>query len=97
MLLKEKPLTPFEGICSVTHWQGCCGKRKIEGERLKQNWGNVNITFSCVSQHTHFNDPHVVVVVLILFDPLLCTLHRLSHLSFHSPDVHLHLLCGLVR
>ena len=31
---------------------------------------------------------HVVVVVLILFDPLLCTLHRLSHL---------HLPCGLVR
>ena len=25
------------------------------------------------------------VCVLILFDPLLCTLHRLSHLPFHSP------------
>ena len=39
--------------------------------------------------------PHVVVV-LILFDPLLCTLHRLSS-SFHSPGLHLHLPCGLVR
>ena len=38
-----------------------------------------------------------VVVVLILFDPLLCTLHRLSHLPFHSPVLHLHLPCGLIR
>ena len=37
--------------------------------------------------------PHGVVV-LILFDPPLCTLHRLSHLPFHSPDLHLHLPCG---
>ena len=39
------------------------------------------------------------VVVLILFDSPFCTLHRLSHLPFHSPDLHLHLhfLCGLVR
>ena len=42
--------------------------------------------------------PHGVVV-LILFDSPLCTLHRLSHLPFHSPDLqlHLHLSCGLVR
>ena len=38
--------------------------------------------------------PHVVVV-LILFDPLLCTLHRLSHLHLHSPVLHLHLPCGV--
>ena len=37
------------------------------------------------------------VVVLILFDSPLCTLHRLTHLLFHSPDLHLHLPCGLVR
>ena len=30
-----------------------------------------------------------VVVVLMLFDPLLCTLHRLSHLPFHAPVLHL--------
>ena len=34
---------------------------------------------------------------LILFDPLLCTLHRLSHLPFHSLVLHLHLPFGLVR
>ena len=39
----------------------------------------------------------IVVVVLILFDPPICTLHRLSHLPFRSPDLHLHLPCGLVR
>ena len=33
----------------------------------------------------------------ILFDSPLCTLHRLSHLPFHPPDLHLHLPCGLVR
>ena len=38
---------------------------------------------------------HLHVVVLILCDPLLCALHRLSHLPFHSPV--LHLPCGLVR
>ena len=27
----------------------------------------------------------------------LCALHRLSHLPFHSPVLHLHLPCGLVR
>ena len=39
------------------------------------------------------------VVVLMLFDSPLCTLHRLSHLPFNSPDLHLHihLPCGLVR
>ena len=39
------------------------------------------------------------VVVLILFDSPLCTLHRLSRLPFHSPDshLHLHLPCGLFR
>ena len=34
---------------------------------------------------------------LVLFDPQLCTLHRLSHLPFHSPVLHLQLPCGLVR
>ena len=40
-----------------------------------------------------------VVVVLILFDSPFCTLHRLSHLPPHSPDLHLHshLSCGSVR
>ena len=39
------------------------------------------------------------VVVLILFDSPFCTLHRLSHLPLHSPDLHLriHLPCRLVR
>ena len=31
---------------------------------------------------------HPHVVVLILFDSPLCTLHSLSHLPFHSPDLH---------
>ena len=35
--------------------------------------------------------------VLILFDSPLCTLHSLSHLPFHSLDLHLHLPCGSVR
>ena len=34
---------------------------------------------------------------MILFDSPLCTLHLLSHLPFHSPDLHLRLPCGLVR
>ena len=39
------------------------------------------------------------VVVLTLFDSPSCTLHRLTHLPFHSPHLHpdLHLPCGLVR
>ena len=47
--------------------------------------------------------PHHVIhascaaVVLILFDSPFCTLHRLSHLPFHFPDLHLRLRCGLVR
>ena len=32
-----------------------------------------------------------------LFDSPLCTLHSLSHLQLHPPDLHLHLLCGSVR
>ena len=37
------------------------------------------------------------VVVLILFDSPLCTLHSLSHLLLHPPDLHLHIPCGSVR
>ena len=65
------------------------------------------ITLISVSHMTLAQDvcPHHVihascaVVVLILFDSPFCTLHRLSHLPFHSPDLHLHLHlpCGLVR
>ena len=40
--------------------------------------------------------PHVVVV-LLLFDPLLYNVHRLSHLPFHSVGLDLDLPCGLVR
>ena len=72
------------------------------------------VTFSRVSQHT-FQCPtwhRLKMFVRItschharewlfwyLFDSPLCTLHRLSHLPLHSPDLHLylHLLCGLVR
>ena len=71
--------------------------------------------FSCFTAHISMSHvtlaqdvcPHHVihascaVVVLILFDSPFCTLHRLSHLPFHSPDLHLHLHlhlpCGLVR
>ena len=51
-----------------------------------------------VSPH-HVIHASCTVVVLILFDSPFCTLHRLSHLPFHCPDVHLHLRlpCGLVR
>ena len=35
-----------------------------------------------------------VVVVLILFDSLLCALHRVSHHPFHSLVLHFHLPCG---
>ena len=51
----------------------------------------------CLARTSSMYHPHVVVVVLILFDPPLCTLHRLSHLPFNSPDLHVHLPCGLVR
>ena len=46
---------------------------------------------------SHVSCAHVVV--LILFDSPFCTLHRLSHLPPHSPDLHLHyhLPCGSVR
>ena len=40
---------------------------------------------------------HAQCLFCSLFDSPLCTLHRLSHLPFHSPDLHLHLPCGLVR
>ena len=52
--------------------------------------------FSCFTAHISMS--HVAVVVLILFDSSSFTLHRLSHLPFHSPDLHLRLHpCGLVR
>ena len=35
--------------------------------------------------------------VWLLFDSTLCTLHSLSHLLLHPPDLHLHLLSGSVR
>ena len=51
-----------------------------------------HVTFSRTCMHSFQSSsmcyPHVVVV-LILFDPVLCTLHRLSHLPFHSPVLHL--------
>ena len=71
-----------------------------------------HVAFSRVSQHTfqcsHFGSRCLARITschhafgcafdLILFDPLLCTLHRLSHLPFHSLVLHLHLSCGLVR
>ena len=58
-----------------------------------------HVTFSRVSQHTfqcsHFGSRCLARITschhafgcafdLILFDPLLCTLHRLCHLPFHS-------------
>ena len=67
--------------------------------------------YSCFTAHISMSHvtlaqdvcPHHVihascaVVVLILFDSPCCTLHRLSHFPFHSPDLHLQLPCGLVR
>ena len=50
----------------------------------------------CLARTSSMYHPHDVVV-LILFDSPLCTLHRLSHFSFHSSDLLLHLPCGLVR
>ena len=55
-----------------------------QGSRLKV----VRITSSML---------HAQCLFWSLFDSPLCTLHRLSHLPFHSPDLHLHLPCGLVR
>ena len=46
-----------------------------------------------VSPH-HVIHASCAVVVLILFVSPFCTLHRLSHLPFHFPDLHLHLPCG---
>ena len=40
----------------------------------------------------------ICMVLSLSFDTLpLCTLHRLSHLPPHSPDLYLELPCGLVR
>ena len=47
-----------------------------------------------VSPH-HVIHASCAVVVLILYDSPFRTFHRLSHLPFHSPD--LHLPCRLVR
>ena len=47
------------------------------------------------STHTPMSHASCAVVVLILLDSPFCTLHRLSHLPSHSPD--LHLPCRLVR
>ena len=54
-----------------------------QGSRLKV----VRITSSML---------HAQCLFWSLFDSPLCTLHRLSHLPFHSPENHLHLPCGLV-
>ena len=45
----------------------------------------------------HIHASCALCVVWILFETPRCTLHRLSHLPPHSPDLHLQLPCGLVR
>ena len=50
---------------------------------------------SCASYHPCFM--RLVVCVWLLFDSPLCTLHSLTHLLLHPPDLPLHLLCGSVR
>ena len=51
----------------------------------------------CLARITSCHHAFGCAFDLRLFDPLLCTLHRLSHLPFLSPVLHLHLPCGLVR
>ena len=45
----------------------------------------------CLARITSCHHAFGCAFDLILFDPLLFTLHRLSHLPFHSPVLHLHL------
>ena len=49
---------------------------------------------TCLARITSCHHAFGCAFDLILFDPLLCTLHRLSHLPFHSPVLHLHFPCG---
>ena len=70
----------------------------------RQNFSHLHalITVSHTTLAQYVCPHHVIlascaVFFLILFDSPLCTLHRVSHLPFHSPDLHLHLPCGLVR
>ena len=84
----------------------CCNRRGGGVNRTPSH-----VTFSRFSQHTFQCRTYWLkcfartssmyhlhgVVVLVLFDSPLCTLHRLSHLPFHSLNLHLHLLCGSVR
>ena len=51
----------------------------------------------CLARITSCHQAFGCAFDLILFDPLLCTLHRLSHLPFHSLVLHLHLTCAYFR
>ena len=51
----------------------------------------------CLARITSCHHAFICAFDLILFDPLFCTLHCLSHLPFHSPVLHLQLPCGLLR
>ena len=84
----------------------CCNRRGVCTEHLHTSHFLVfhsthfnvarDIGSRCLARTSSMYHPNGAVV-LILFDSPLCTLHRLSHLPFHSPDLHLHLPCGLVR
>ena len=51
----------------------------------------------CLARITSCHHAFGCAFGLLLFDPLLCTLHRLAHLPYHSPVLQLHLPCELVR
>ena len=53
------------------------------------------ITVSHVTLAQGLTAHHVIHVSCVCLSD--CTLHSLSHLLLHPPDVHLHLLCGSVR
>ena len=74
---------------------GCHGEERVTAANYEQNtlthhiFSHLHARISMshvtlaqgVLRTSSMCHPHVVVV-LILFDPLLCTLHRLSHLPF---------------
>ena len=86
-------------VCS---WQqsaatdGVCDQNTLTRHILSHLHALITVSHTTLAQDGcphHVIHASSAVVVFILFDSPFCTLHRLSHLPFHSP----HLPCGLVR
>ena len=96
---KEVVVRPFTAESNLLQPTGRCEQKTLTRHIFSHLHAFMTVSHTTLAQDVcphHVIHASCAVVVLILFDSPLCTLHRLSHLLFHSLDLHLHLPCGLV-